>query len=342
MTKNLVRTPIHRRSTLKIMSGAAALAAMPGLRPARGQVLDKFSYLTNWRAQAEHGGWYQALATGIYRRYGIDADIQQGGPQITPSQIMLGGRVDSCMSSAARAISYVAENLPAVCVAVLFQKDPQCLMAHPGQGNDSFEALKGKSILIAAGARVSYWPFLKARFGYTDEQAKPYTFNMAPFLTDKNSVQQCYATSEPYAVEQQGVKPVVLIMADVGYSPYSTPIDTTTKTVAEKPDLVQRFINATIEGWKNYLAGDVGAANAQIKKENPDMDDGKLAFALKVMNERGIVASGDATTLGIGAMTDARWKAIYDQTVAAGQFPAGLDYKKAYTLQFVNKRHGMA
>jgi NitT/TauT family transport system substrate-binding protein len=295
-------------------------------------VLDKFSYLTNWRAQAEHGGWYQALAAGIYRKYGIDADIQQGGPQITPSQIMLGGRVDSCMSSAARAISYVAENLPAVCVAALFQKDPQCLMAHPGSGNDSFEAFKGKDILIAAGARVSYWPFLKARFGYTDEQAKPYTFNMAPFLTNKNAIQQCYATSEPYAVEQQGVKPVVLLMADVGFNPYSTPIDTTTRMVAEKPDLVQRFVNATIEGWRDYL----------IKRENPDMDDGKLAFSIRTMKERGIVTAGDATTLGIGAMTDARWKEIYDQAVAGGQFAAGLDIRKAYTLQFVNKRHGMA
>ena len=332
---------VDRRKALGVLGGAVSLVAVPGAR-AFAQSLDKVSYQTNWRAQAEHGGFYLARENGIYKKHGIDADIRMGGPQQNPSQLLLGGRVDMIMSNSFEGINYVKENLPFLVIASIFQKDPQVIISHPNVGHDSFEQLKGKPILIGAGGRTSYWPFLKARFGFTEEQARPYTFNMAPFLADKQLSQQGFLSSEPYVIMQAGVQPVVHLIADAGFGNYNTTINISKKMVDEKKDVVQRFVNASLEGWAEYMKGGeaIKAANAAIKKDNPDMDDAKMAYALKVMNERGIVKSGDALKLGIGAMTDERWKTFYDQMTAAGAFPPGIDYKKAYSLEFINKGVG--
>ncbi len=331
-------------SRRSVLAGAGSAIAMPGLvRHSNAQGLDKVSYQTNWRAQAEHGGFYLAVANGIYKKHGIEAEIRMGGPQQNPAQLLLGGRVDMVMSNSFEAINYARENLPFMCIASIFQKDPQVIISHPGVGHDSFEALKGKPILVGVGGRNSFWPFLKAKFGYTDEQARPYTFNMAPFLADKNVSQQGFVSSEPFAIQKGGVNPVVHLIADAGFDNYNTTINISNKMVADKKDVVQRFVTASIEGWAQYIKGGEGilAANAAIKKDNPEMDDEKLAYALKVMNERGIVHSGDSLKLGIGAMTDARWQSFYETMTATGVFPAGVDIKKAYSLEFINKGAGL-
>lgn len=340
----MMKYRISRRAALGLIGGSAAsaLVPVPGAR-VNAQTLDKVSYQTNWRAQAEHGGFYLAATNGIYKKYGIDAEIRPGGPQQNPSQLLLGGRVDMIMSNSFEAIRYVQENAPFLCIGSIFQKDPQVLISHPGVGNDSLGALKGKPILVGAAGRNSYWPFLKAKFGYTDDQIRPYTFNMAPFLADKTISQQGFLSSEPFAIEKAGVKPVVHLIADAGFENYNTTINISRKMAEEKKDLVQRFVTATLEGWAAYMKGqDVAAANAQILKDNPDMDQEKIDYAVKVMNERGIVLSGDALTLGIGAMTDARWANFYKTMTDAGVFPAGIDIKKAYSLDFVNKGVGKA
>jgi NitT/TauT family transport system substrate-binding protein len=339
------RYRLSRRTALAGAGAAASsvLIALPGRR-ASAQTLDKVSYQTNWRAQAEHGGFYQAVAAGIYKKYGIDCDLRMGGPQISNSQLLLGGRVDMIMSGGLEALNYAKEDLPFLCVGAIFQKDPQVLIAHPGVGNDSFPQLKGKTILVGAGGRVTYWPFLKAKFGYSDDQMKPYTFNLAPFLADKNLVQQGFISSEPYAIRQTGVDPVVLLIADAGFENYNTTIATSRKFIAEKKDLAQRFITASLEGWAQYLKGGpaIEAANRLIKKDNPDTTDDKIAYAIKVMNENGIVLSGDALTLGIGAMSDARWARFCQSMTDVGVLPKGIDPKKAYSLEFVNQGIGKA
>lgn len=336
---------LDRRAALGLLGGSAAsmLIPMPGAR-VNAQTLDKVSYQTNWRAQAEHGGFYLAVANGIYKKYGIDADIRPGGPQQNPSQLLLGGRVDMIMSNAFEAIRYAQEGIPFLCIASIFQKDPQVIISHPNQGNDSLAALKGKPILVGAAGRNSYWPFLKAKFGYSDEQIRPYTFNMAPFLADKTVSQQGFLSSEPFAIQKSGVNPVVHLIADAGFENYNTTINISKKMVDEKKDLVQRFVTATLEGWAEYMkAGPANAAaNAQILKDNPDMDQEKIDYAVKVMNEKGIVLSGDALTLGIGAMTDVRWQSFYKSMADVGVFPAGVDVKKAYSLEFINKGVGKA
>ena len=341
----MTRYRLSRRAALGLAGAAAGstLIELPG-RSASAQVLDKVSYQTNWRAQAEHGGFYQAVAAGLYKKYGIDCDLRMGGPQINNSQLLMGGRVDLIMSGGLEALNYAKEDLPFQCIGAIFQKDPQVLIAHKSSGVDGFEKLKGKTILVGAGGRVTYWPFLKAKYGLTDEQMKPYTFNLAPFLADKNLVQQGFISSEPYAMRQAGADPVPLLIADAGFDNYNTTIATSKKFSSEKKDLVQRFVSASLEGWAQYLKGGpaIEAANALIKKDNPEMTDDKIAYAIKVMNENGIVMSGDALTLGIGAMTDARWLRFYKSMADVGVVPAGIDPKKGYSLEFVNKGVGKA
>ncbi len=326
-----------------ILRGTAAALALILLQLPVALAADKVTFGTNWRAQAEHGGYYQAVATGIYKKYDLDVDVRQGGPQINHPQLLVAGRIEFNMgANVFESLNFIDSKVPMTTVAAIFQKDPQVLIAHPGVGNDSLTAMKGKPILISKTAITSYWQFLKVAYGFTDDQIRPYTFNPAPFLADKNAIQQGYVTSEPLAVEKQGkFKPVVHLLADQGYSSYSTTIQTSMKLAKENPGLVQRFVDASIEGWYSYLYGDPSRANAMIKKENPDMDDEQIAYSIAKMKEYGIVDSGDAKTMGVGAMTDARWKEFFDFTVKAGVYKADLPYKDAYTTQFVNRKVGM-
>lgn len=324
------------RACLRLLAVALALIA-----PATAHAADKIAFGLDWKAEAEYGGYYQAVATGIYAAHGLDVTIHEGGPQVNHMQLLMAGRLDFNLGGG-RAIEFAAENLPFMAVAAIFQRDLAILMAHPNQGNDSFEALKGKPIMIGADTRNGWWLFLAAKFGYSDAQIRPYTFNMAPFLADKRAIQQGYVSSEPFLVRKEaGFDPVVLTLPDAGYLGYGNIITTSTKLVREKPDLVQRFLDASIKGWYSYLYGDPTPANRLIMKTNPEMPAELIDFGRRTMIERGTVDSGDTAQLGIGAMTDARWAAFYDSMAAVGVYKRGIDITKAYTTQFVNKRVGM-
>jgi NitT/TauT family transport system substrate-binding protein len=324
-------------SRRRLMGSALLGSTMIGLRPARAQKLDKFIYQTGWRAQAEHGGYYQALGAGIYKAHGLDVEIRQGGPQLDANTLLVSGRCDFIEGNTLGAFNYARENLPGLCVAAFFQKDMRVLLSHPGVGNDSLEALKGKPILIATAGRQSFWPWLKARYGYGDDQAKPYTFNMAPFLADKTVSQQGFLTSEPFALRAAGVDPVVHLLADHGFDNYQGVLMCQPKTAAEKPDAVQRFVDATIKGWASYLGGDPAPGNALIKRDNPDMTDAVIAQSIDKMKRFGLVAGGDAPAFGVGGMTDLRWKNFYQTMQSAGIYPKGLDVTKAYDLRFMRR-----
>jgi NitT/TauT family transport system substrate-binding protein len=311
--------------------------------PVGAQTLDKVSFGTNWVAEAEHGGFYQAVADGTYRKYGLDVTIVPGGPQINHRLQVPVGKMDFVMiAGTMQTFDAVAQNIPTVTVAAMFQKEPQVLLAHPDQGIDTFEDLKKLTLFVSAEGMVNYFAWMKSDFGFRDAQVKPYTFNPQPFLVDKRSAMQGYVTSEPFAIETQAkFKPKIFLLADHGYNPYSTLIETRRELVEKKPDLVQRFVDASIIGWYNYLYGDNAAANALIKRHNPEMTDALIAYSVDKMKEFGIVDSGDALTSGIGAMTDARIKSFFDKMARAGAVKSDLDYRKGYTLQFVNKRVGI-
>jgi NitT/TauT family transport system substrate-binding protein len=329
---------IFRRLRAALVLVAAASA---GTAPALA--LDKVTFGSNWVAEAEHGGFYQAVADGTYTKYGLDVTIVPGGPNANNRMLLLVDKLDFYLSAnTLQGFDAVENNIPIVEVAALFQKDPQVLIAHPDQGIDTFEDLKKLTLFISKEGVATYFQWLKADYGFRDEQVKPYTFNPQPFLADKRSAMQGYVTSEPFAIEQQGkFKPKIFLLADQGFSAYSTLIETRRDMVDKKPDLVQRFVDASIIGWYNYIYGDNRAANALIRSQNPEMTDALLAYSVVKMKDYGIVNSGDAKTLGVGAMTEARMRDFFDKMVRAGVAKAALDYRKAYTLQFVNKKVGL-
>ena len=317
-----------------------ALFVVLAALPARAN--DKVVFGLDWKAEAEYGGYYQAVATGIYAKHGLDVTIQEGGPQINHMQLLMAGRLDFNLGGG-RAIEFAAQKLPFVAVAAMFQRDLAILMTHPGVGNDTFESLKGKPIMIGADTRNGWWRFLAAKYGYSDAQIRPYTFNLAPFLANNDLVQQGYLGSEPYLIETEAkFKPQVLLLADGGYRGYANIITTSAKLVASRPDVVQRFIDASAEGWYSYLYGDPAPGNALIRAANADMTQAMLEYGRGVMKQHGVVDSGDAERLGIGAMTDARWQEFYASMVAVGVYKPGIDLTKAYTTRFVNHRAGMA
>jgi NitT/TauT family transport system substrate-binding protein len=334
------RFSISRRKTLALLGGATG-AALVGKRRPRAATLDKISFLNSWVAQPEQGGFYQALANGIYKDYGLDADIRNGGPQLDGNTQLLSGHVDAISGDAFTAISYASKNLPFLCVAAFMQKDPRIIMSHPNVGNDKLPDLKGKPILVATFGRTTFWPWLREKYGFTDDQIRPYTFNMAPFLADKNISMQGFVSSEPLDAKKAGIDPVIHLLADYGFANYQTTVATSAKMVKERPEVLQRFVDASIKGWYSYLYGDPAPGNALIKKINPDISDEKIAYAITMMKDYGIVDSGDTKTVGIGAMTDAHWADFYNVMSRAGALPTGVDVKQAYVTQFVNKSVGL-
>ncbi|MBO9536932.1 MAG: ABC transporter substrate-binding protein [Herbaspirillum sp.] len=314
-------------------TGALFGAAVLQLAAAAGaHADDKVTLLSNWYAQAEHGGFYQAVATGIYKKYGMDVTIKMGGPQVNNMQILVAGQADFSMGYDFTVLKGIEQGLPLVTVGTSFQSDLQGMMTHDDV--TSLGGLKNKTILVAGSGQASWWPWLKAKYGYTDAQSKAYTFNLQPFFADPNIAQQAYPSSELFQAEKAGAKSKFFLFADGGYPPYGTTIITLQKTVAAKPDLVQRFVKATAEGWKSYLQ-DPAPANALIKQDNKSMGDEQLAYAVAKLKELKVVTGGDAAKYGIGVMTDERWKQTYDVMVSTGLLKAGTDYRKAYTTQFV-------
>jgi len=324
-------------ATLSLLPAATAA---PKTKPAP---LTKVTFVTDWKAQAEHGGFYQAVADGLYKKAGLDVTIRQGGPAVNTPQLIAAGAVEFAMgSNHFQPLNLVKQGADAVAVAAIFQKDPQVLITHPRTDIKTIADIKGKPVMISDATVSTWWNWTKSRYGFNDKQIRKYTFNLAPFLTDKNAIQQGYVTSEPYTIETQGkIKPQVYLLADYGYPGYANFIMARGKDVRENPKLVQAFVDASIDGWKAYLNGNPANANALIRKDNPDMTDDIIAQAIKQMRDRGMVEGGDAATLGIGAMTDARLKTFFDTMSANKVFDATLDYKKAFDTQFVNKGHGV-
>ena len=323
---------------------AGLVAALVAISPAGAQTaLDKVSFGTNWVAEAEHGGFFQALADGTYKKYGLDVTIVPGGPNDNNRMLLIAGKLDFFMAAnTLMSFDAVANNVPVVTIAAIFQKDPQVFLTHPESKVAKLEDLKPLTLFVSKEGISSYFQWLKSEYGFSEEKVKPYTFNSQPFLANRLSAMQGYVTSEPFAIEKAAkFKPGIILLADNGFNTYSTLIETRRELIDKKPDLVQRFVDASIVGWYNYLYGDNAPANAMIKKLNPEMTDDLLAYSVAKMKEYGIVDSGDALRDGIGAMSDARVASFFDKMVRAGVVRRDIDFRKSYTLRFANKGVGL-
>jgi NitT/TauT family transport system substrate-binding protein len=307
-------------------------AALLAIASTQAVAADNLTFMTSWYAQAEHGGFYQALATGLYRRAGLDVTIRMGGPQVNGMQQMLGGVADVIMGYDFQVLKGLEQGMPVITVGTSFQQDLQGIMTHDDV--ESLAALKGRTILAAATARSTWWPWLKARYGFGDEQLRPYTFNLQPFFADPLLAQQAYLSSEPFQADRNNVKVKYFLFADQGYPPYGTTMVTTQKAVRERTDVIARFVRASVEGWKSYIS-DPAPGNALIRKDNTNMTEEQLAYAVAKLKEYRLLTGGDAARLGIGIMTDERWKKTCDYMLSQSLLKPEVDCRQAYTLQFV-------
>jgi NitT/TauT family transport system substrate-binding protein len=322
----------------------AALFAMAlAVSSAGAQTLDKVSFGTNWLPEAEQGGFFQALADGTYKQYGLDVTIVPGGPNDNNRMMLIAGKLDFFLSAnTLQSFDAVANKVPVVEIAAMFQKDPQVFLTHPESKASKLEDLKALTLFVSKEGIASYFQWLKSEYKFSEDKVRPYTFNSQPFIADKASAMQGYVTSEPFAVEQAAkFKPGVLLLADYGFNTYSTLIETRNDLIDKKPDLVQRFVDASIVGWYHYLYGNNAPGNAMIKQLNPEMSDELLAYSVAKLKEYGIVDSGDALKNGIGAMTDERVASFFDKMVRAGVVHSDIDFRKGYTLRFTNKGVGL-
>src|ERR1700729_1774683 len=344
MGQNDRQSPIMNPPHLLRALTAGLMVILTAISSATAQTaLDKVSFGTNWVPEAEHGGFFQALAAGTYKNYGPDLTIVPGGPNENNRMLLIAGKIDFFMSAnPLQSFDAAASNVPVVAVAAIFQKDPQVLVTHPESKVAKLEDLKPLTLFVSKEGIPTYFQWLKFEYGFSEEKVNPYTFNAQPFLADKQSAMQGYVASEPFAIEQSAkFKPGVILLADYGFNSYSTLIETRRDIVDKKPDLVQRFVDASIVGWYHYLYGDNAPGNAMIKKLNPEMTDELLAYSVAKMKEYGIVDSGDTLRDGIGAMTDARVTSFFDKMVRAGVVRGDIDFRKTYTLRFVNKAVGL-
>jgi NitT/TauT family transport system substrate-binding protein len=317
---------------------AALLTLLVASGAASAQPLTKVSFATNWRAQAEHGGYYQALADGRYRACGLDVTILMGGPSANNRPLLPIGKIDFLLGgNLLQAFDAVRQNIPTTVVAAHFQKDPQGMLAHPGQGYERFSDLtKAPVLFISAYSLSGFYQWMKSAHGFREEQVKPYNFSLAPFLVNKKSAQQGLLTSEAYSYEKEtGTPAKFFLLSDHGWSTYSNTIETRIDLIAKKPQVVQRFVDASAQGWATYLYGDNRAANALIRQANPEMTDDLIDFSVRRMKEYGVVDSGDTLTRGIGTVTEARVRDFHDKMVKAGLFRAGeIDISKAFDATF--------
>ncbi len=313
---------------------AAFVAALP---PIQAVAATPIPFVTDWKAKAEPGGFYEALAEGLYAKAGLDVVIMEGGPSVNVPQILAVDAADFGIgSNGFIPLNMVREGVKVRAVMAVFQKDPQVLVTHPRNDVKSLADMKGKPIMIADASTVAFWPWLKAKFGFSDTQIRKYTFNLAPFLVDAKAIQEGYLSSEPYTIEHEGhIKPQIFLLADNGYPGYANMVLAPQKWIEKNPGAVQAFVSATSKGWSDYLYRDPGPANALIRKDNPEMSKGLIADAIVKMKRYGIVASGDATSGGIGAMSDARWKLFFETMSGEKLYPPSLRYRNAFDLRFV-------
>ena len=304
---------------------------------------DKIVFGTNWLAQGGHGGFYQAIADGTYKKHGLDVEIMMGGPQMNNRPMLIAGKLDFLMTgNLLLSFDNVRNGIPTMVVGAFFQKDPQAMISHSGQYSNFSDLKNAPTVLVSKDGQFSFWKWMVNAHGFKDEQVKPYAYNLAQFLQDEKMVQQAYGTAEPIYAAAAGAKPKTFLLADHGWTTYSTTIEARTEMVQNNPDLIQRFMNASIEGWYNFLYGDRSAAYGLIMKDNPEMTKEKLDKEMAQFEKLGIIDVGEALTKGIGAMDMDRVKSFHKLAIDSGIIEAGsVDIKKVATDQFVNKGHGL-
>jgi len=304
--------------------------------PVHASALEPVRFATDWKAQAEQGGFYQAKALGLYEKAGLDVTIRGGGPGVNIPQLLGAGAIEFGMgSNSFIPLNMVRAGVPAKAVMAAFQKDPQVLITHKRDDITTLADIKGKPVMIADASINAFWVWLRAKYDFSDRQIRKYTFNLAPFLVNQQAIQQGYVTSEPYTISTRGgFEPQVFLLSDFGYPSYAAMVLAQNRLIDERPELVQAFVNASIEGWRSYIYGDPSPGNKLILAANPDMRQDIIDQAIEQIRQRGMLASPDTEKNGLGAMSATRWQSFFTTMSENGVYPTALNWQDAFTTDF--------
>ncbi|WP_025683995.1 ABC transporter substrate-binding protein [Paenibacillus maysiensis] len=292
--------------------------------------LTAVTQVTNWFAQAEHGGLYAAKEQGYYKEAGLDMTIQGGGPQVSPTQIVASGKAQFGLTTADQLLVAREQGIPLVAIATIFQKSPQGLMVHANQNISSLADLNNRTVYVGAGS--VFWDYVKSKYQLDNVKEMAYTGSLAPFIPDETAAIQGYVTSEPYEMKKQNVDVKFLLLADAGYNPYSNVLFTTEQYIQDHPDLVRAYVEASMKGW-NYYKTNYDSVNDVILKENPDFTKEKLNYAAEALIP--FVYEGDAAEHGVGYMKEERWAELGQQLMKIGALKKEPDVSKAFTDKFL-------
>ena len=307
--------------------------AKPAVEPASasGKPLLKVGFQLDWFPSAEHGGHFEALVKNYYRDAGLDVTIVPGGPGASGMQKVALGQIEFAMGRSDDVILAVQHGLPLLIVGAQMQHDPQAILLHEESPVKTFRDLDGKSVMAAPGS--NWIAFLQARYGI-HFGIFPLDFGLARFMADKNFIQQCFISNEPYYVGLQGVKTRALLIADGGYDPYRV-IFTSQTFAREHPEAVRAFLAASARGWLEFLHGDSTEAGARIQRESPTQTPPLIAFSIAAMKSYRLVEGDPAKGERIGLITPARLTGMVQTLVQLQALPAPVPLEDFARFEFV-------
>ena len=303
--------------------------------------LIEITFATDWKAQAEQGGFYQALAAGLYEKNGLKVKIIQGSANVNVPRLIASNSVEFGIgSNSFIPLNMVANKIPGKAVMAIFQKDPQIIMTHPDSDIRNLKDMRDLPIMISDASIGAFWLWLKSKYDFNDNQIRKKTFSLAPFLSNKSSIQQGYLTSEPFLVEREaGFTPRVFLLADYGYPSYGAMVLASSNVLKNNPEIVKAFIDASIEGWRQYIYDDPSLGNELIMLENNEMKEDILLQAIKKIRNYELVSNEISKGLDIGLMTDIKWESFFKTMSINGVYEKDLEWRESFTLDFINKEN---
>ncbi len=303
--------------------------------------LIEITFATDWKAQAEQGGFYQALAAGLYEKNGLKVKIIQGSSNVNVPRLIASNAIEFGIgSNSFIPLNMVANKIPGKAVMAIFQKDPQIIMTHPENDIRNLEDMRDLPIMISDASIGAFWLWLKSKYGFTDSQIRKKTFSLAPFLSNKSSIQQGYLTSEPFLVEKEAdFAPRVFLLADYGYPSYGAMVLASSEVITNNPEIVKAFVDASIEGWRQYIYEDPSLGNELIMLENNEMKEDILFQAIKKIRNYELVSNEISKGLDIGLMTDIKWESFFETMASNGVYEKNLKWRESFTLDFINKEN---
>ncbi len=275
---------------------------------------------TDWFAQPEHGGYYQAWAGGGYDAAGLEVEIIQGGPNALPLQSVARGRATFGFSRADDVIAAIDRGMPLVIVAATLQRDPQALMFHADDPAETWEDLDGRRVMAMPG---SIWiDYLEHHFEVNLEIVS-LDYGLGRFLADPELIQQCFISNQPFYARGEGVEVKTWLIAETGYDPYHA-LFAHRDFVRENPETVTRFLRASEQGWREYLEGDPSPADEIILRRNAAMSPEFIDYARQTMRRLNLVTGNPEDGESIGRLDRDRTENLLREMRAMGVIGDGL------------------